>query len=181
MEDRYLGDNSVTEGFAFLFDHLVSSPEWLHHRLGIEDPAEIVAHSRASQLVFLRRYAAKLAYELELHGGGSSDGLAETYSRRLSDAVHVDWPQSTWLSDVDPFFYAARYLRAWALETNTRAALSQRFGPRWFEEPEAGELLRGLWRRGQGADGAEGILAAVGGSELDFRVLLDDLGARSHA
>jgi hypothetical protein len=176
MEDRYLGDNSVTEGFAFLFDHLVSNPEWLRSRLGIEEPGEIVAHSRASQLVFLRRYAAKLAYELELHGGGSTNGLAETYSRRLSDAVHVEWPKSTWLSDVDPFFYAARYLRAWALETHTRAALSERYGPRWFEEAEAGEFLRGLWRRGQGADGGEGILEAVGGSQLDFGVLLEDLG-----
>ena len=181
MEDRYLGDNSVTEGFAFLFDHLVSNREWLRRRLGIEDPEEIVAHSRASELVFLRRYSAKLAYELELHGGGSSNGLAETYSRRLSDAVHVDWPESTWLSDVDPFFYAARYLRAWALETHTRAALNERFGPRWFEEPRAGEFLRGLWRRGQGADGAEGILAAVGGSQLDFGVLLHDLGVQSRA
>ena len=179
MEERYLGDNSVTEGFAFLFDHLISNPEWLRRRLGIEDPDEIVVHSRTHQLVFLRRYAAKLAYELELHGGGSSNGLAETYSRRLSDAVHVDWPKSTWLSDVDPFFYAARYLRAWALETHTRAALSERFGPVWFESAEAGKFLRGLWRRGQGADGAEGILAAAGGTELDFGVLLDDLGVRT--
>ena len=179
MEERYLGDNSVTEGFAFLFDHLVSNPEWLRRRLGIEDPDEIVLHSRTHQLVFLRRYAAKLAYELELHGGGPSNGLAETYSRRLSDAVHVDWPKSTWLSDVDPFFYAARYLRAWALETHTRAALSERFGPTWFESPEAGRFLRGLWRRGQGPDGAEGILAAAGGSELDFGVLLHDLGVRT--
>ena len=62
-----------------------------------------------------------------------------------------------------------------------RAALNERFGPRWFEEPRAGEFLRGLWRRGQGADGAEGILAAVGGSQLDFGVLLHDLGVQSRA
>src|SRR4051794_6164554 len=29
FEFRVLGDNSVTEGFAFLFDHLVEDPEWL--------------------------------------------------------------------------------------------------------------------------------------------------------
>ena len=176
FEQRYLGDNSVTEGFAFLFDHLVSNPAWLERRLGIEDPGAIVAHSRASQLIFLRRYAAKLAYELELHGGGPVDGLAEVYARRLADAVHVSWPASSWLADVDDFFYAARYLRAWALETHTRAALTERFGPHWFEQREAGEFLRGLWRRGQGADGGEGILAAGGGSELDFDVLRADLG-----
>ena len=177
MEVRYLGDNSVTESFAFLFDHLVSNSEWLQRRLGVEDPAAIVEHSRASQLVFLRRYAAKLAYELELHGGGSVGDLAEAYARRLSDAVHVEWPRSPWLADVDEFFYAARYLRAWALETHTRAALAERFGQTWFEMPEAGDFLRDLWRRGQDADGGEGILAAVGvGQELDFGVLREDLG-----
>ena len=125
MEDRYLGDNSVTEGFAFLFEHLTSDPEWLSRRLGIDDPGPIVRHERASRLVFLRRYAAKLAYELELHGGGAIDGLDAVYARRLSDAIHVDWPAVSWLSDVDPFFYVARYLRAWALETHVRAELQR--------------------------------------------------------
>ncbi len=176
FEDRYLGDNSVTEGFAFLFEHLVSNPEWLSRRLGVEDPSAIVEHSRASKLVFLRRYAAKLAYELDLHAGEPLEGLDQVYARRLSQALHVDWPTSSWLADVDDFFYAARYLRAWALETHTRAALCERFGPSWFEDPQAGAFLQELWRRGQGAEGGEGILAAVGGTELDFQVLREDLG-----
>jgi hypothetical protein len=168
VEDRYLGDNSVTEGFAFLFEHLVSDPEWLHRRLGIEDPEPIVNHERASRMVFLRRYAAKLSYELELHGGGPIDGLDSIYARRLSDAVHVDWPAVSWLSDVDPFFYVARYLRAWALETHLRSGLRERFGEAWFDEAGAGAFLRELWSAGQGAAGAEGILERLGGRELDF-------------
>jgi hypothetical protein len=175
FEDRYLGDNSVTEGFAFLLESLVSNSEWLGRRLAVEDPTPIVEHTRAWKMIFLRRYAAKLAYELDLHGGGPVEGLEVIYARRLSDAIHVDWPTTTWLSDVDDFFYAARYLRAWALETHTRAALAERFGPLWFEEPEAGVFLRDLWRRGQGAEGGEGILAAVGGSELNFDALRVDL------
>jgi hypothetical protein len=168
MEDRYLGDNSVTEGFAFLFEHLVSDPEWLRRRLGVEDPGPMVRHERASRLVFLRRYAAKLSYEIELHGGGPIDGLESTYARRLSDAIHVDWPAVSWLSDVDPFFYVARYLRAWALETHLSTALRDRFGEAWFDEPGAGDFLRELWSAGQGAAGGEGILERVGGGELDF-------------
>ena len=171
VEQRYLGDNSVTEGFAFLFEHLVSDPEWLGRRLGIEDPAAIVDHHRASELLFLRRYAAKLAYELELHGGGPVDGLDAVYARRLSEAVRVEWPAVSWLADVDPFFYAARYLRAWALETHLRAELRDRFGPAWFDEPEAGTYLRDLWSAGQGAAGAEGLLPQLGVAKLDFRVL----------
>ena len=106
--------------------------------------------------MFLRRYAAKLAYELELHGGGAIDGLDAVYARRLSEAVRVEWPAVSWLADVDPFFYAARYLRAWALETHLRAALRERFGAAWFDEPEAGAFLRELWSAGQGAAGGRG-------------------------
>ena len=168
VENRYLGDNSVTEGFAFLFEHLVSDPEWLRRRMGVDEPEPIVRHERAARMVFLRRYAAKLAYELELHGGGPIEGLDSLYARRLSEAVHVDWPAVSWLSDVDPFFYVARYLRAWALETHVRSALRERFGSAWFEEPEAGAFLRELWSAGQAAAGGEGILEHVGGGELDF-------------
>jgi hypothetical protein len=172
VEDRYLGDNSVTESFAFLLEHVVQHAGWLRSRLGVDDPEPIVRHTRASKLIFLRRYAAKLAYELELHGDGPLDGLASVYARRLSDAVHVDWPATSWLADVDPFFYAARYLRAWALETHLWAALCERFGEAWYEERAAGDFLRELWSAGQSADGGEGILARVGGGRLDFSVLL---------
>lgn len=181
VEDRYLGDNSVTEGFAFLFEHMVSDPEWLRRRLGVADPGPIVAHELAARLVFLRRYAAKLSYELELHGGGPIEGLDSVYARRLSAAVHVDWPAVSWLSDVDPFFYVARYLRAWALETHLRAALRERYGEAWFDEPAAGAFLRELWSAGQGAAGAEGILERLGGAELDFGAVRAEVTGPSRA
>ena len=172
VEHRYLGDNSVTEGFAFLFQHLTEDPAWLERRLGVADPGPIVEHARAAKLVFLRRYCAKLAYELELHGDGAADGLGELYARRLSDAVHVDWPSATWLSDVDPFFYVAAYLRAWALETHLRRELRERFGELWFEDPRAGALLRELWSTGQ-RERADELLRRLTGAELDFSALLD--------
>jgi hypothetical protein len=170
FEHRYLGDNSVTEGFAFLLQHLTEDPAWLERRLGIADPGPVVEQARASKLVFLRRYCAKLAYELELHGEDPVDGLDEVYARRLSDAVHVDWPRASWLSDVDPFFYVAAYLRAWALETHVRAELRGRFGELWFEERAAGEMLRTLWSAGQ-REPAHELLARLTGAELDFAAL----------
>ena len=173
VEHRYLGDNSVTEGFAFLFQHLTEDPTWLERRLGVDDPSEAVEQARAAKLVFLRRYCAKLAYELELQGDGGPDGLDELYARRLSDAVHVDWPTATWLADVDPFFYVAAYLRAWALETHLRRVLRERFGESWFEDPRAGVLLRELWQSGQ-RERADELLRRLTGAELDFSALLDD-------
>lgn len=176
-EFRALGDNSVTEGFAFLFDHLVEDPEWLARRLEIEDAAGLAAHARAQQLVYMRRYAAKLGYELRLHGDGFS-GLEEAgagYASALSDALEVRWPAATFLTDVDPGFYAACYLRAWALESHLRRMLRERFGPAWFDEPEAGETLRGLWSGGQRLD-ADELLAEITGEELDFGAMLGELG-----
>ena len=173
VEHRYLGDNSVTEGFAFLFQHLTEDPAWLERHLGVSDPGPVVEQARASKLVFLRRYCAKLGYELELQGQDGPDGLDELYARRLSDAVHVDWPRVTWLLDVDPFFYAAAYLRAWALETHLRRELRERFGELWFEDPRAGDLLRDLWRSGQ-REPADQLLRRLTGAELDFSALLED-------
>jgi len=172
FEHRYLGDNSVTEGFAFLFMHLSANAAWLERRLGIDDPGPIVEHGRASKLVFLRRYCAKLSYELELQGDGEPDGLGQVYARRLSDAVGVDWPAAPWLNDVDPFFYVAAYLRAWALETHLSRELRERFGELWFEEPRAGAWLRDLWRTGQ-RENADELLRRLTGAELDFSALLD--------
>jgi hypothetical protein len=171
FEYRHLGDNTVTESFAFLLENLVSTPEWLHDRLGIEDAEAAVAHARAVRLVMLRRYSAKLAYELELHGSPPSlEAMRERYSSLLSSAIRVGWPQASWLADVDEGFYAACYLRAWALETRWRAELCERFGERWFSSPAAGDWLRSLWSAGQSLDGHE-LLAETVGGELDFAEL----------
>ncbi len=176
FEFRYLGDNAVTEAFAFLFEHLVENPRWLIRRLGVGDPSSTVSHARAQRLVYLRRYAAKLAYELELHGASAALGpLADRYSQLLGAALKLDWPAETFLADVDAGFYCASYLRAWALETHLRRFLQDNFGEAWFEVPAAGDTLRGLWSQGQRL-GAEELLGELTGEQLDFGVLVGDLG-----
>ncbi|MEA2373875.1 MAG: hypothetical protein QOD53_338 [Thermoleophilaceae bacterium] len=175
FEQRCLGDSSVTEGYAFLLQHLVADAGWLREVLAIQEPAPVLSFLRASRLVFLRRYCAKLGYELELHGRPRSAAENATdHARRLSEAMHVDWPGETWLSDVDAFFYAARYLRAWSLETHLRALMRERFGERWFAEPEAGALLVSLWSEGQSRS-ADELLEDLTGERLDLSALVPDL------
>jgi len=174
FEFRCLGDNSVTEAFAFLFDRLVEEPGWLDARLGVRDAdGALTAHARAERLIYLRRYGAKLAYELALHGepAASLEGLPDHYAAQLSGALRITWPRETWLTDVDPGFYAANYLRAWALETRLRSMLRDRFGETWFAEPAAGDVLRALWRDGQRLD-AEELCEQVCGMPLDFGAVL---------
>jgi len=183
FEFRYLGDNAVTEAFAFLVEHIVEDPEWLARRLGVDDTAaaELSSHARAVRLIYLRRYAAKLAYELELHDAGTDTGagglkqLADRYAALLSAALQVEWSGETFLADVDPGFYCSCYLRAWALETYLRAHLRERHGPAWFQSPQAGAELRALWRQGQRLTPDE-LLAQFSSQPLEFAVLLADLG-----
>jgi hypothetical protein len=175
FEFRYLGDNAVTEAYAFLFQHLIESHRWLELHLGIDDTAELVLHARAQRLIYLRRYAAKLRYELELHGGRRPlDELPRRYAQLLGSALRIDWPQQTYLADVDPGFYSACYLRAWALEAHLRNYLEQRFGQEWFTKPEAGHTLKQLWSQGQRLT-AEELLQELTNEQLDFSILLRDL------
>src|SRR5581483_11924773 len=43
MEERRLGDNAVTEGWAMLLEHLTIDPVWLARRLDFPRPAEFAA------------------------------------------------------------------------------------------------------------------------------------------
>lgn len=84
---------------------------------------------------------------------------------------------------MDPFFYAARYLRAWALEAHLTHALKDGFGLDWFERHEAGALLRRLWADGQAISATE-LLEAAGGSadldgEPDLSALVDEVAPAS--
>jgi hypothetical protein len=177
FEFRRLGDNSVTEAFAFLLDRLADDATWLTARLGANGAnGKLAAHARASRLLYIRRYCAKLAFELELHGGSDASpaALANAYAERLTDATGVTWPRQTWLTDLDPLLYSASYLRAWALEARLRETLRDRFGPAWFEHRDAGEWLKSLWRGGQRLDANELAARACDGWSLDFAPLLDE-------
>jgi len=173
MEFRHLGDNSVTESFAFLFEHIATDPGWLQRALDANVPA-IVYHVRAVRLYFLRRYAAKLSFELELHAEGADLArMPARYAELLSAATGISWSEELWLEDVDGSFYVASYLRAWAVEARWRAHLRQSFGDYWFDEPAAGEWLTGLWSGGQRLR-ADELLAETLGEELRFEALVGE-------
>jgi hypothetical protein len=178
FEFRCLGDNAVTEGFAFLLQHLSEEPAWLRRHLGVREPGELVAHAQSERLVYLRRYTAKLAYELELHGpgGGPSPAMAGRYAELMTARVGARWTPQSYLADVDAGFYSACYLRAWAFEAQLRAHLVERFGPGWFAAAEAGALLRSLWSEGQRRSPGE-LLGELTGEELSFEPLLAELTA----
>ena len=153
VEDRRLGDNSVTEAYAFTFEHLLVDRTWV----GENTPAEgddLDAFQRRVHtlyLYYIRRYAAKILYEIELHGAGPErlQGCGDRYVALLEDALKVGHDARAYLDDVDPGFYAAQYLRAWMLEAQLTERWRTLHGDRWWRPGAAGDELRGLWSLGQ--------------------------------
>jgi hypothetical protein len=119
----------------------------------------------------LRRYAAKLRYELELHGASSLEAGSAAYAPLLSDATGFRYPPEDALLDLDDGFYAARYLRAWQLEALLAALLRERFDEDWFRNPRCGQWLLDLFSRGQ-RDDAASLAGTVLGRTLDFGPLI---------
>ncbi|MFQ5914090.1 MAG: hypothetical protein ACE5JS_12980 [Nitrospinota bacterium] len=163
-EYRRLGDNSVTEGFAMLFDHLLMNGLWLVDALGVGEPGPLLHHQYLYELYMLRRYAAKIDYELALHDSGDLGRKPEAYGEKLSGATRIQYSAAHYLDDVDAHFYCASYLRAWMLQAALAAELTGRFGERWFHDPRAGDLLKDLWAEGQ-KENAEGVLARLNGGK----------------
>jgi hypothetical protein len=119
-----------------------------------------------SELHLLRRYAAKLGYELVLHRGAYRN-MAGEYANRLTRATLFRYGPEHFLIDVDPGLYAARYLRAWQLEAIFAHELTQRFDEDWWRNPRAGSFVQHLMARGQ-ADPAHRLAQDVFDRALDF-------------
>jgi hypothetical protein len=167
VEARRLGDVAVTEGWAMLLELLVNEPRWLERRLDFGRASEFAAEASAVQLYYVRRYAAKLLYELELHSSETLESVPERYTEFMREATKIEYWEGDFLADVDPGFYASGYLRAWALEAQLRSFLREEFGTDWFAQPAAGSLLRELWYEGEGMT-ADDIVREVAGAELDL-------------
>ena len=168
FEARWLGDNSITEGFAMLWDHLTMDPSWLarYTDLGKNQIRSLVAELAVQELHMVRRYAAKLLYELSLHRSNLV-GLGSEYAERLSEATLFEYSEDDHLTDVDPGFYCARYLRAWQMEARLSAALREQYGTDWFRNPQAGTFVQGLMERGQEKP-ADELVEEVTGRPIEF-------------
>ncbi len=167
VEQRRLGDNAVTEGWAALFEHLTSEPAWLNRRLDFSDPAGLAADSAVQLLWIARRYSAKLLYELEFHAAADVTQMRSRYVEILGGALRIDPSPTDYLADIDSGFYVSSYLRSWAFEAQLRDHLRERYGDEWFAKREAGSLLRELWSLGQSVT-AEELLKDVTGATLDM-------------
>jgi hypothetical protein len=153
FEYRWLGDNSITEGYAMLFDHLMQDVGWLkrYTELGTSAlPAFLRSHG-FQELHMVRRYCAKLIYEIALYGGRVGwEALPDMYVEQLTTATTFRYDPADAFVDVDPRYYAARYLRAWQLQALLTETLVERYNEDWWRNPRAGPwMCSALFGEGQ--------------------------------
>jgi hypothetical protein len=175
FEFRWLGDNSITESYAMLFDHLMEAPGWLTRYTEL-DPAVLPRFMRSAgfeELHFLRRYSAKLIYEIELYGGTVRwDSLPDLYVEQLTGATTFRYNRADAFVDVDPRYYAVRYLRAWQLQALITEILVERYDDDWWRNPRAGPWVRSaLFGEGQ-RELAHEQAQRIAGKTLSFAPLV---------
>jgi hypothetical protein len=176
MEEKRLGDNAVTEGWAMLFDHLIDDRAWLNRMLDFPKPNEFAAEGAVQTLFFVRRYSAKLLYEIEFHAAADATSMRSRYVELLEDALKVEPSNTDYLADIDTGYYVTSYLRAWAFAAQMTTFLREEFGSDWFRRREAGSLLRELWSLGQKPT-ADELLRDVTGSPIELEAVAEQLRA----
>jgi hypothetical protein len=153
FEYRWLGDNSVTESYAMLFDHRMQDRGWLlrYTELGKSRVNQFLRLAAFEELHFLRRYCAKLIYEVQVYAGTLPwQSLPELYTTTLGSATSFQYRPEDAFLDLDPRYYSTRYLRAWQLQAVLNAALTERFNEDWWRNPSAGPwIINELFRECQ--------------------------------
>jgi hypothetical protein len=172
-EFLYSGDRALSEMYAFLFQYLITDPEWLRSMLGMREPGEFVQVMLLDKLMMLRRYAGKLDYELRLHSNSDLSSNAVEYVEKLTRATLFRYECEEYLADVDDGFYSADYLRAWAFEVMLRDYLRTKYGRAWWRNRRAGDLLKEMWNTGNRYR-ADELVDQVGAGKHSVEPLIEE-------
>ena len=161
-----------------LFDHRLQDAGWLQRYTPLEGERlqQYLRQAALEELQFLRRYCAKLLYEMELYSGAVSWGqLPDRYVEILTTATTFRYDRADAFVDVDPRFYASRYLRAWQLQGVLNESRTERFNDDWWRNPRCGPwMVQELFGHGQRELATEQALR-VAEKTLDFTALIRGL------
>ena len=172
-EFQFSGDGAVREAFGLLFAGLLQDARWLGDVRSYYESHEFRHLLAVQKLLLLRRYAAKLQYEIELHAGKLVSTAEARYAELLTEAVRVRYDETEHLRDVEDGLAVADFLRAAAFEAQLREQLKTKFGSRWWTARKAGDYLIDLWNTG-GRYQAEEMAKLIDLGELSFDWLAEE-------
>ncbi len=176
---RLSRDHALTEIYSFLLESVTREAGWHAEHFGLEtDEAEERADAtRFLDVLLFRRYAAKLAYELEIWADfAHAPDYSSRYAENLRAATGFRYRSDGYLADMDDGFYSADYLRAWIRSAQLRSYLRENVGPDWWERSETGNFLHDLFAEGT-KPSSEEVAARLGFEPLDLRPLLQETAA----
>ena len=173
-------DHALTEIYSYIFEAISREPAWhsAYFDLSDEQAAENAEATVFLEALLFRRYAAKLAFELEFWGGfgdGSSAG-PDDYHQLLTAATGISYRPDAYLADMDAGFYSADYLRAWIRSAQLREWLVREAGDDWWRNRKTGDHLRALFTEGTQPTSEE-VAGRLGFDPHDTGPLLAELGA----
>jgi hypothetical protein len=178
---RLSRDHALTEIYSFLLESVTREAGWHaeHFALEADEAEERADATRFLDVLLFRRYAAKLAYELEIWADfARAPDYASRYAENLRGATGFRYRPDGYLADMDDGFYSADYLRAWIRSAQLRAYLRENVDPEWWERSETGDFLRDLFAEGT-EPSSEEVAARLGFEPLDMRPLLQETAAAS--
>jgi hypothetical protein len=174
---RISRDHALTEIYSYICEAITREPDWHAEHFALSDEE---ARVNAEGTVFLeallfRRYTAKLRFELGFWSDFERAALESgDYEEKLTAATGIHYPRTGHLSDMDPGFYSADYLRAWIRHAQLRAHLVDEVGEDWWRSPKTGEVLRALFAEGT-KPSSEEIAARLGFEPYDTAPLVSEL------
>lgn len=175
-EERALGDTSVTETFALLFEGLTIDRGWAGSVSGLGGVTldGYLSLARFLHVYRLRRTAAEFLYEMEIAATAEPSLMAPRYAELLGRATGFAHDPQTYIEDVRRGFWVARQLRAHMLAPILRRGLRDRFGEAWWQERAAGAFLGELMSAGQREDAVQ-LAEQLGEEALTPSVLHADV------
>jgi hypothetical protein len=176
---RLSRDHALTEIYSYICEAITREPGWHSQYFGLSDHD---ARENAEATVFLesllfRRYTAKLQFELELWSDFDHATTESTsYAEKLTAAIGMRYHPESYLTDMDPGFYSADYLRAWIRHAQLRSYLVSEVGEDWWRSRETGDILRKLFAEGTRPTSEE-LATRLGFRPFDTSALVAELTA----
>lgn len=161
--------HALSETFSFLIERLPENPLWLEHVMRIPKAAaeRLAAWALLGNLFMIRRYVAKLSYELALDEKPYDVARnKELYAKTLKDLTGFAYEPEFWLEDMDGGLYSADYVRAWIAAAQVEEHLVRKFGDRWFLKRDTGAFLKERFAKGVSID-AEELVQELGMTAWD--------------
>jgi len=148
---KRLGDTSVSEGYASMFDHLIYNPYWLENKLGLKDERlkRYLKIMWLHKMYLLRMFIGEFLYNIKLWKSPELSGKEKIYSDIMSNTTRIKFPEYLYLEEISPHFSIVKYIKAEIFEAAIYQFFTENYGDMWFKNKSVGEFLMHLWKDGE--------------------------------